>query len=113
MNWWAFPPLAKRTRASAARCSNLEVNKARGAKVQRRRTFYHDMKRIFFALMLLALWLPAWQPVKAADVSVDFFYNNLSGGNWIRSEEHTSELQSLTNLVCRLLLEKKNNTTIL
>src|SRR5438046_8271205 len=27
---------------------------------------------------------------------------------WRRSEEHTSELQSLTNLVCRLLLEKKN-----
>src|SRR5258706_11408856 len=27
-----------------------------------------------------------------------------------RSEEHTSELQSLTNLVCRLLLEKKNNS---
>src|SRR5437016_8258018 len=28
---------------------------------------------------------------------------------WLgRSEEHTSELQSLTNLVCRLLLEKKN-----
>src|SRR5438093_6697876 len=25
-----------------------------------------------------------------------------------RSEEHTSELQSLTNIVCRLLLEKKN-----
>src|SRR2546430_8369721 len=28
-----------------------------------------------------------------------------------RSEEHTSELQSQSNLVCRLLLEKKNNTT--
>src|SRR5260370_10961371 len=27
----------------------------------------------------------------------------------IRSEEHTSELQSHLNLVCRLLLEKKNN----
>src|SRR5438093_2231437 len=26
-----------------------------------------------------------------------------------RSEEHTSELQSLTNLVCRLLLEKKKS----
>src|SRR5438046_4978261 len=26
-----------------------------------------------------------------------------------RSEEHTSELQSLTNLVCRLLLEKKKD----
>src|SRR5256885_7924701 len=30
-------------------------------------------------------------------------------GYVIRSEEHTSELQSPCNLVCRLLLEKKNN----
>src|SRR5438093_9229070 len=29
------------------------------------------------------------------------------GQRGARSEEHTSELQSLTNLVCRLLLEKK------
>src|SRR5438093_6667657 len=29
------------------------------------------------------------------------------GRSVTRSEEHTSELQSLTNLVCRLLLEKK------
>src|SRR2546429_4534394 len=28
-----------------------------------------------------------------------------------RSEEHTSELQSRLHLVCRLLLEKKNNAT--
>src|SRR5256885_11256957 len=28
----------------------------------------------------------------------------------VRSEEHTSELQSPCNLVCRLLLEKKNET---
>src|SRR5688500_19280164 len=28
----------------------------------------------------------------------------------VRSEEHTSELQSPCNLVCRLLLEKKNTT---
>src|SRR2546430_7600591 len=28
-----------------------------------------------------------------------------------RSEEHTSELQSQSNLVCRLLLEKKKQTT--
>src|SRR2546430_12394449 len=28
----------------------------------------------------------------------------------VRSEEHTSELQSQSNLVCRLLLEKKNST---
>src|SRR5260370_31374832 len=30
-----------------------------------------------------------------------------------RSEEHTSELQSHLNLVCRLLLEKKNSYTVL
>src|SRR2546430_12769260 len=29
----------------------------------------------------------------------------------VRSEEHTSELQSQSNLVCRLLLEKKKSTT--
>src|SRR5262249_62415993 len=32
-------------------------------------------------------------------------------GHRDRSEEHTSELQSLTNLVCRLLLEKKKRKT--
>src|SRR3712207_7023978 len=30
---------------------------------------------------------------------------------WFRSEEHTSELQSRQYLVCRLLLEKTNETT--
>src|SRR2546427_2626730 len=29
-----------------------------------------------------------------------------------RSEEHTSELQSQSNIVCRLLLEKKNRTAL-
>src|SRR2546430_7099318 len=33
------------------------------------------------------------------------------GGNG-RSEEHTSELQSQSNLVCRLLLEKKKNCVV-
>src|SRR5690606_41939504 len=36
----------------------------------------------------------------------------LNAGAW-RSEEHTSELQSRENLVCRLLLEKKNKKTSL
>src|SRR5438105_5503820 len=31
-------------------------------------------------------------------------------GEWVRSEEHTSELQSRVDLVCRLLLEKKKKT---
>src|SRR5437016_7833401 len=45
--------------------------------------------------------------------------SRLSGGGFqkrhrheFRSEEHTSELQSLTNLVCRLLLEKKKKHQI-
>src|SRR2546427_6632245 len=33
----------------------------------------------------------------------------LGEGDVTRSEEHTSELQSQSNLVCRLLLEKKKN----
>src|SRR2546430_6975304 len=32
---------------------------------------------------------------------------------WVRSEEHTSELQLQSNLVCRLLLEKKKKKIIL
>src|SRR5256886_10292091 len=44
--------------------------------------------------------------------SLDISRLNMATG-WpprMRSEEHTSELQSQSNLVCRLLLEKKNNT---
>src|SRR5260370_23550629 len=40
----------------------------------------------------------------SSDDSVDFSYVTYRR----RSEEHTSELQSHLNLVCRLLLEKKN-----
>src|SRR5438105_5339026 len=45
-------------------------------------------------------------------------WNPRSGSNeatasrrWARSEEHTSELQSRVDLVCRLLLEKKKKKT--
>src|SRR5205085_11741148 len=40
----------------------------------------------------------------------DFFYPFSNIAIWERSEEHTSELQSQSNLVCRLLLEKKKST---
>src|SRR2546427_9911821 len=48
-------------------------------------------------------------------VSTTFFppyavARQLQSLHWIRSEEHTSELQSQSNLVCRLLLEKKKKT---
>src|SRR5260370_21730364 len=44
--------------------------------------------------------------------SDDSFRYRKSGDADHRSEEHTSELQSHLNLVCRLLLEKKNNIQI-
>src|SRR5437016_8172176 len=53
---------------------------------------------------LLNFERPSWPSAGTRDSSV----NPASD----RSEEHTSELQSLTNLVCRLLLEKKKNNTV-
>src|SRR2546425_4898005 len=41
---------------------------------------------------------------RAAEVATD---DTSQPAAWMRSEEHTSELQSLAYLVCRLLLEKK------
>src|SRR5256885_8677001 len=49
-----------------------------------------------------------------ADIGADALQGqglNLRNGSCHRSEEHTSELQSPCNLVCRLLLEKK--TTVI
>src|SRR5262249_61694384 len=46
--------------------------------------------------------------VTVSDDRITQTYDCAGGG---RSEEHTSELQSLTNLVCRLLLEKKKTST--
>src|SRR2546428_7178218 len=41
---------------------------------------------------------------KVLDVAID------RSNAFVRSEEHTSELQSRSDLVCRLLLEKKNSS---
>src|SRR5688500_12627374 len=52
--------------------------------------------------------LAAWMTWKCATVGIP--YGGGKGG--VRSEEHTSELQSPCNLVCRLLLEKKKNQKV-
>src|SRR5205085_10646951 len=59
------------------------------------------------ALARLALARPGESDKTEADVRVPEV--EVSGESLGRSEEHTSELQSQSNLVCRLLLEKKNN----
>src|SRR5205814_10731791 len=47
-----------------------------------------------------------WLPSLLSERFGDYVIALLDGGE-LRSEEHTSELQSLRHLVCRLLLEKK------
>src|SRR2546430_6989893 len=47
------------------------------------------------------------QILYVADLEARRFGSGEHDRQWWRSEEHTSELQSQSNLVCRLLLEKK------
>src|SRR5688572_31609477 len=49
---------------------------------------------------------PAWS-VTSANFQLPRLRNSRQLSVLLRSEEHTSELQSQSNLVCRLLLEKK------
>src|SRR5688572_32562734 len=49
-------------------------------------------------------WIVVFDDAALADVHSD---RGVAIGSLARSEEHTSELQSQSNLVCRLLLEKK------
>src|SRR2546427_6222425 len=59
------------------------------------------------ALALTLTWGAALDPAE----TVAGLHGALDGAALqIRSEEHTSELQSQSNLVCRLLLEKKKKT---
>src|SRR5438874_6485718 len=52
---------------------------------------------------------PTDYPINDANSPIKIVNFNGVGGSTIRSEEHTSELQSRRDLVCRLLLEKKKN----
>src|SRR2546430_2852261 len=57
---------------------------------------------------------PAPHTFKSQVIRMDVTRHGLlaRGDDWLRSEEHTSELQSQSNLVCRLLLEKKKKNNI-
>src|SRR5688572_31837261 len=61
---------------------------------------------------MLARWSVTGDPSRVARqylCGVTLRTRNPSASDSTRSEEHTSELQSQSNLVCRLLLEKKNS----
>src|SRR2546425_2078371 len=60
-------------------------------------------------------WLPRRQEIEIRRTGtwLDYPVRTIIRGRWEigdRSEEHTSELQSLAYLVCRLLLEKKKKS---
>src|SRR5688572_31962503 len=64
---------------------------------------------VLFVLLLLAVPIGiALSSAAAAYIMVDPLLETNVIFRQFRSEEHTSELQSQSNLVCRLLLEKKN-----
>src|SRR3712207_7880652 len=58
-------------------------------------------------LFQLSVWLIFCTPLNLSGYLCDFYSFRFVN---VRSEEHTSELQSRQYLVCRLLLEKKKNT---
>src|SRR2546430_8757970 len=71
--------------------------------------FFNDTATTEIYTLSLHDALPIWADRHARDAEVRRLLLQAPrvGDHEIRSEEHTSELQSQSNLVCRLLLEKK------
>src|SRR2546430_16911416 len=72
--------------------------------------FFNDTATTEIYTLSLHDALPIWR--SSARTRPDAGHSDSDGGRDQRSEEHTSELQSQSNLVCRLLLEKKKTTEL-
>src|SRR5215471_17076383 len=77
---------APKTRARRTRFSNQKLNKSRSGKVERLIDHFTIMKKLLFAVMMLAFAVSALPQARGEDISIDFIYDNLSGGNWIDVE---------------------------
>src|SRR5437899_3870437 len=97
--------------------SSLQLTRAEPKPGRRERRRTETRERIFRAAMQLfaqhGFFSTTVEDItEAADVGKGTFFNYFPSKEHVltvlRSEEHTSELQSLRHLVCRLLLEKTN-----
>src|SRR5687768_18238191 len=79
-------------RSGRAACSSLSIG------ISRRHGPHQVAQKLMSNGLPGQLWIDCCSPAR--------FASEKSGS--VRSEEHTSELQSRLHLVCRLLLEKKN-----
>src|SRR5690606_40554958 len=97
---------ARRGTAPATRSSDRDVAEF----IARMKTLAPQARagrgRLIFAMDATMSRQPTWD--MALGLQADMFRAVKEVGG-LRSEEHTSELQSRENLVCRLLLEKKKN----
>src|SRR5260370_11065159 len=72
--------------------------------------FFNDTATTEIYTLSLHDALPIWPHLRGAHADADLHGRDDAAGHADqRSEEHTSELQSHLNLVCRLLLEKKKS----
>src|SRR3989440_1360006 len=69
---------------------------------------FQDMSKAFDSIGMVPL-RHVLNRICLPTLAIDFIINLFQHRKMKRSEEHTSELQSRSDLVCRLLLEKKNN----
>src|SRR5262249_3306723 len=77
---------APKTRARRTRFSNQKLNKSRTGKVERLINYFTIIKKLLFRVIVLSFALSALPQARGADISIDFIYDNLSGGNWIDAE---------------------------
>src|SRR2546426_8819996 len=74
------------------------------------RGIVHVLNHGSFVLAVRHVNLQDWNAVNIFNIRIDL--DKVVPARQDRSEEHTSELQSPCNLVCRLLLEKKKKNII-
>src|SRR3982750_4881348 len=99
----------RRTRAAHGRPAPRRATaEAPRAAVRVLQFFFNDTATTEIYTLSLHDALPIFQPVLAETDKDDLAFVRALPLAHARSEEHTSELQSRSDLVCRLLLEKKN-----